>query len=131
MNKRRMEALAKFIEKLPPEHFNMSEWIQNLEEEDKMCKKDILNSCGTACCIAGWQALKAGYCLAYGGDIYDKKTGEPAGHSNNFTRDYLELTPDQAYNLFRRFTWPYAFKVRPDSPQLAAERIRYMIRTGE
>ncbi len=131
MNKRRMESLAKFIEKLPPEHFNMSEWIITGEEEAKLCKKDILDSCGTTCCIAGWQGIKAGYCLDFMGFLTDKK-GVPAepSHASSWTREYLQLNHGQAYTLFRKHTWPPELRDKKDSPELAAKRIRLMIQTG-
>ena len=71
MNIRKMENLAKFIEKLPRTKFNIEHWAELAEncKEDKITLKNM-NLCGTTCCIAGWQAVRMGFQIEEGGMAY-------------------------------------------------------------
>lgn len=45
-----LRALARFIEQLPDEHFNIGDWGYG--------NHDIKNHCGTVACVAGWEAVR-------------------------------------------------------------------------
>lgn len=45
---RRLERLAKFLDKLPREKFNFRDWVTETNKS---------NRCGTVCCAVGWMPL--------------------------------------------------------------------------
>lgn len=127
MNVERMEALAKYLDKLPEEKFDMDFWVWS-PLEDSMCEADALNSCGTTCCIAGWAVLMSGECL----DPFTR-TVDRDGHKKairDYAYDYLDLSSFQASLLFHKHMWPDEFRTQLESPKLAAKVIRRMIEEG-
>jgi len=152
---RKLEAFAKFIEKLPRKVINMESWanikIKNRTDLDPVvCKADVLepkgNACGTACCLAGWEVLRRGYCLDDSGNVY-KKNRSIRSSAANFARESLGLSSGEASKLFFRDRWPgysrgyYDFETGrwehsspskfKGTPKGAAARIRHLIKTGE
>ena len=62
MNKRRLLALADFMETVPRKHFDMSRWLRifvwsgypKLTDSDRGEGEKKLGECGTAACALGW-----------------------------------------------------------------------------
>ena len=129
MNVERMEKLAKYIETRPTENFDMNNWIGCwcLGGKEAACEADILNSCGTTCCIAGWAPVMEGFCLDSTGGVYDG--GAYIGHARSWTEEFLDLSPYQGSSLFYDQRWEDEFL--PATPQTAAAKIRQMIQTSE
>ncbi len=136
--KQRLLALADFIEKQDPKHFNMGKWAAKrsygwADFYSLVCPADV-NVCGTTCCIAGWHIINKGLCLNFGGAVYDGPGGTFVGEVDKITAEDLNLTPRQKENLFHLGSWPRIFSEMTDgstgTPEVAAKRIRYMVNTG-
>lgn len=104
MNKRRLRSLAKFMEKVPPVKFDMTDFLLVREDDDPDCLPETgidlskVGECGTACCLAGWEAVRRGAALNYHGR--DVKTGE---HAEEIAKKSLELSDDEVSSLFYDF----------------------------
>lgn len=157
MNIERMEALAKFLDELPEEKFNIGEWARN--PTSRYTCPDNVNECGTVCCIAGWVAINNNLCLLPSGEIVDLlPSGEivdvdpddgPVGRlvstgefASTFAGEYLGLTSGQQHRLFYHWGWPDEFRFTetddpndtfyphipiPATPKIAAQVIWHMI----
>src|SRR5215831_13943407 len=108
MDKRKLENLAKFIEKLPRRSFDISTWVNipqkmlNKNPYQRICKSIVKHPCGTTCCIAGWEVIRNGYCMNDFGEVYkDKKPeSEFVCDALEFAKNSLDLTEEQAGELF-------------------------------
>jgi hypothetical protein len=130
MNTRKMESLAKFIEKLPKKAFDMSNWVVGYPVGGTV-SKSTMHTCGTACCIGGWQAVKSGYSLDKVGTAY--KGNNAFGHSSELAANQLGLTYEEENKLFYSQSWPRTKTGKAkfsNTPKGAAARIRYMIKEG-
>lgn len=132
MNKRRLRSLAKFMEKVPPVKFDMSDFLL-VREDDCLPETGIdlskVGECRTACCLAGWEAVRRGAALDYYGR--DVKTGE---HAEGIAKKSLDLSEDEANRLFYDFEWPRNKAGNPkfkSTPRGAAKRIIHLVEKGE
>src|SRR5579863_3390045 len=109
MNKQKLLDLADLVEKLPPEHFTMKQWIvRGLAKSGQMlCFEDVLQGCGTAACLAGYCCLREGYCSPYSFTFI--KDGYEYYPSELATK-ILEITSEGAEMLFYLRHWPKQFR---------------------
>jgi hypothetical protein len=121
MNKERLLELADFIEKLPPEAFEMEDWVTQ-------------NECGTTACIAGWACLRfIGGSVAKERHIYDID-----GSCINVLYSAREVLGVDDESLYYLSEWPDKFYCEYTDPditktrnQVAAEYIRWFVREKE
>lgn len=130
MNKRKLEAFAKFVEKLPRKSFNMHDWVIPGKKFDfeKGVNKDNIHSCGTQCCLAGWRAVQKGHTLTSSGMLRGTDLYAPV-----FAREDLGLTIGEDERLFYPNGWPLNENGDPmfkSTPKGAAARIRYLVANG-
>lgn len=128
--KRKLKNLAKFIASVPKKHFDMYVWAHSKKMdkkgEDIVCEENA-NLCGTACCLAGWQVIRKGYCINEDAIVKTKK-GKEVGYTPDVARKQLGLSESEASKLFEPIQWPGDF---PRTPKGAAKRIRHFVETGE
>ena len=124
MNVKRMEKLAKFIEALPKEKFDMGTWFSSDLETPVVCMTDAMSDCGTACCIAGWTVFMAGKCFDNASSfVRHGKSKRPLGKPGNrvytktFASSYLDLREGEANTLFYTVNWPDEFRNDQDPHQ--------------
>lgn len=137
MNKKKLESLAKKIEKLPRKSFNMALWAAKMDDKgdvlvaSTLSSKEIKHPCGTACCIAGYQVLRTpGRVVDCSRVLYN---GRPVGFVDSLAQDELDLANYEARSLFFSSNWPVTKSGKQrfrETPKGAAARIRYMIKTG-
>lgn len=130
MNKRKLLNLAKKIEKVPPQNFNMASWVvpsdklqERLGYDTPISAKDLSPECGTTMCIAGWQQAFKGRKLL-GSGLFDRN-GHYVSTIARTAREDLELTEDEGNALFYKKDWIGQF---PNTPQGAADYIRYFVK---
>jgi hypothetical protein len=157
--KKKLNELASFLEEnILEKEFDMDDFVSvinrgKFSKEEFAVSPENAHTCGTACCIAGWQIIKDGFCLGESGEVktriqlpFQKKleyldTGFVAF---DFARRSLGLNDEQACSLFYPDRWPgYSYgggdpdkKTKKiglfdNTPKGAAERIRHFIKTGK
>lgn len=131
-------ALADFIDKLPPDNFDMGQWLMiegqptpfNKREKCTPIELQKTIDCGTAACIAGWGALLFGYNSDYPrilslSDFVAQKLGIQKGEN-----DFHLFVPDQIKPRDDReddeVLDPYTA-----TPTQAAHVLRHLAATGE
>lgn len=133
MNKQKLLELADFIEYAPPEKFYMADWMVRNYKRGPVCLTEVLeDSCGTACCIGGWAALREGFCLDQSA-VYDKDS-HYLGSVDSIVVGLFDL-PN--HDLFFVEDWPFEFRVeyevseQKDRNKIAARVIRdYVAKEG-
>ena len=121
-------------------------WISNQIEKEpesfEMAGVISTNSCGTACCIAGW-ALVKNFSKRMHSKI-DPKRVTRSKEFNSIKFDWelkasviLELDVYQANRLFFTYNWPERFHsnynnatTKQEIAEIAIERIRHFIATN-
>lgn len=111
MNKQKILEIADFIEKLPPEQFDMD--LYGIETE----------KCGTIACIAGWVCLNNG-CTVDDNENFKDDNGDRIDPSF-FAQRILEIERWQANSLF----YPQGAN-RSATPEKAAATLRILAETG-
>lgn len=94
MNIPRMTELRDFLLTVPAEKLNMARWfIQNGwdhdEVEDVASPEDILHTCGTSACIAGWTV-----------SLFKTPDNDGYGEIPHLAQELLGLTDNEARILF-------------------------------
>ena len=141
MNVELMERIAKKLDSLPDEKFNMGNWgrrIGSIDDPAVVCP-ETANECGTSCCIGGWALVDKGYCVSPGGNVYSSVDEQGwginyLGEAEEMAAKLLDLDHDEAQRLFFEGGWPVQFQgplAQTASPKQGAARIRHMIVTGE
>jgi hypothetical protein len=123
--KRKLERLAKFIEKLPKSRFYMNTWGSGYS-----CV--VADECGTHHCIGGWALARKGYTVSrWTATDASGKGVDPREKA----QEILGLSNGEADLLFFAENWPYkpntSTKMFLDTPKGAAARIRYLIKEGK
>jgi hypothetical protein len=108
---------ADFLEKLPPEKFNINNWVSKHE-----------NGCGTVCCAAGWLPVvfPASCGSAWVERLAFTYTGEEYKQFEfgvRIVEDFLGLHFDD----FDYITSPAEYELDKPSPQIVAQRIREVV----
>jgi hypothetical protein len=143
MNKEKMLTLAKHLESLPKANFNMAKWAIS-EDFSPICLTN-LHTCGTTCCIAGYQVLlNPDHCILCERVVSNTDVSVGFGGVERVAADELGLSEEEKDKLFYMSHWPkkmgkshffenthYLVPMFPETPKGAAKRIRYMVRTGE
>ena len=136
MNIPAMKKLAKLLYNLPKDEFNMSiwaNWTTGYYFSRPVCSED-LHTCGTTCCIGGYQVLQTpGRCIT---DlrVYPIDSAVAMGRVQDVAAEELGLSHQQSEVLFFSPDWPFnpkTGKIFPETPRGAAARLRYMIETGK
>lgn len=129
MNKRRILALASFLEKLPRkavEHFDMGSWLHT--EGIFFDPKDLTKGCGASACALGWATQmpsmrKLGLRLYEGRPILGTEAGFGAAQA------LFGLDREQAYYLFDAVGLPdHTYK--DETPKQWAKRARRFVASG-
>lgn len=102
MNKERMLLLADVIGSLSPEKFNMENWITDKSDETAYTDKENIDplDCNTVCCIAGWAVAIKNNFEVIDMNKYKNKQAEDYFSIKEEARQYLDLTKEQASNIF-------------------------------
>lgn len=130
MNKRRMLSLARFIEKLKPARFDMDNWVYS--QSTRFVGKEEAAQCGTTCCVAGWEAVRAGCKLNQFGFVKVGKAAYSDLHARQVAQERLGLTAEQGEELFLAMRgWDIGPKHIKPTPQGAALFIRHMVEREE
>ena len=134
-NKKQLLKLADFLEIVPANKVCMGSWA-NLGDLEKECatQEDMLHTCGTTACLAGWAVIANGYCVTEKARA-EKKQIRTLDIADRAARR-LGLTYDQQQALFYRSGWPKEFQFQLDfsyeqGKKLAIARVRHMAETGE
>lgn len=141
MNVKLMERIAKKLDSLPDEKFNMGNWAKrrgSKEDGPETVCPEIANECGTSCCIGGWALVDKGYCVSPGGHVYSSVDEQGwginyLGEAEEMAADLLDLDYNEAQSLFFEGNWPVQFRGplgQTASPKQGAARIRHMIEKG-
>lgn len=130
MNKRRLETLAKFLWKVPPENFRMAQWFVGKGNPVVMLREHLNNphKCGTAACALGWACIipefaEAGLRFSDGPHkipIYRDLSNYAAGAK------FFGITEGQSENLF--YSGRYRGPSDSITPKMVSRRIRALIR---
>jgi len=134
-----LRKLAKFMEKVSGFQFNMSNWFQSdkwygEEPQGRICETEMKKEekgefCGTACCLAGWQIMRIGYCVDPKQNVYKSaRSKKVLGHVSEVAEKTLGLETDEANLLFLPGQWPAQYNTR--DPKDAAKRIIHFIEHG-
>ena len=89
----KLNDLADFIEQVPADNFDMSNWLSKQDEDHDRIFKPVQEefACGTVACIAGWTV--AGSALFAGKQF-------SSSYVPQLARELLGLTEDEARKLF-------------------------------
>lgn len=129
-----------------PELFDMSDWMQAREKDaDDMHKGEAVEVCGTTCCLAGEVLVQSGYRLKAVqndfGMVLDIFKGKVlVDDASDEAQELLNITGEQARNLFHVENWPAAFSAGYGAADkngehdlkavIAASRIDWFIKTA-
>lgn len=120
MNTKAMLELARHLEKMPEEQFDICFYGRSTKPNEKVT---LENHCGTTCCIAGEKVLLDGGYLLTNIPIdeifFHDSLGKPISVAK-YAAKALDLTIEEQNKLF--FNWDLT------SPRRAAKQIRAMVK---
>ena len=118
MNIPNLRALeAKLREPDTEDHFDMGSWLS--DDDNNVSIAESIQDCGTVACIAGFATLLADPKLL---------SGEANLEARNIAQDWLELTDDEAFDLFSPTNIGDYYEITAAE---AADVIANLITTGE
>jgi len=120
-----------------PKRFHMGEWVSINPESDLNIPFERLAPCGTTACIAGFAVMLDQCDVPADPDNWRKTmTGLNNFSIQDWAKELLQLSENQAAQLFRVTCWPSQFMHKytsaPNatvSAQVAVERIKHFIKT--
>lgn len=131
MNHKRLSLLARVLDRVPREHFDLHGFADHLKvSPEKISAARHLTTCGTTACACGWAATipsfrKAGLKIT---EWFSGDTGTISFHGNTSSAAvcaFFGLTWPQASRLFWADQYP---KNKRRSPRAVAARIRAMLK---
>lgn len=109
LNVEEIKSIVKFIE-AEPDMWNQDLWVDGVQRtrislSEPLRPYDvtevyaIVESCATACCVAGHAVMRAGLAYAHG-HVFNPATGEVMGEIQDVARDLLGLSQMQSNAIF-------------------------------